>query len=142
MAQRQTGKGYIKKIDFVFYHEKDLRDAVNEFKLGTKSQGKNGSGIGDPTATQAMRNMMPLRYANIDGDMLEWPESWVRVIDATYGWCNNDQYIVAKDRYSGVDYRVSCAKLSISEKRYYLILDDVRHRASLCAVQYGLIKVC
>lgn len=142
MAQRQTKTWYIKKVDFVFYREKDIRDAVEEFRHGGKKQAEGGGGIGDPTAAQALRNVIPLRCANINGHMLEWPESWLQVIDATYGWCNQDRLIVAKDRYNDVDYRVTCAKLSIAQPQYYKLLRSVRNRAVLCAVQYGLIKVC
>ncbi|MBR3459146.1 MAG: hypothetical protein IKH16_13495 [Selenomonadaceae bacterium] len=140
--QRKTGNGYIRKIDFVFYNEKQIREAVLDARNRPRMPEQNGSGIGDPTASTAIRNVTPLRGVTVKGELLEWPEDWLRVVDATYAWCDNDRLIVARDRYSGVDYRLTCAKITISGKTYYNFLDDVRVYASLCAAQLGLIKVC
>jgi len=139
---RRTGQGYIRVIDFVFYNEKQIRLAVLATREDVPYVGKNGSGVGDPTASKAIRNATPLRSVMVGGEKLGWPEDWLRVIDATYSWCDNDRLIVAKDRYTGVDYRETCAKMSISEKTYYNFLGDIRVYASLCAAQLGLIKVC
>lgn len=143
MAQRQTGNGYFRKIDFVFYHAAEIRRAVDAAR--NDSGGKKaarGGGIGDPTAAAAMRNVTPLRFVEVGGARLEWPDDWLRVIDSTFAWCDRDRFIVAKDRYGGVDYRLTCAKLSISERSYYYMINDVRQFAAMCAAQLGVIKVC
>ena len=140
--QRRTGNGYIRKIDFVFYNEKKIREAVLDARNMPRSPGKNGSAIGDPTASIAIRNLSPLRKVTIQEEELEWPEAWLRVVDETYLRCNHDQMIVARDRYAGVDYRQTCTKLSISDATRRRLLDRVRQFASVCAAQLGLIKVC
>ncbi len=140
--QRKTGNGYIRKIDFVFYNEKQIREAVLDARNKPHMPGQNGSGIGDPTASAAIRNVTPIRKVNVKGELLEWPEDWLRVVDATYAWCDNDRLIVARDRYNGVDYRLTCAKIIIGKSQYFRLLDDARNYAALCAAQLGLIKVC
>lgn len=139
---RRTGQGYIRVIDFVFYNEKKIRLAVLAAREDVPYAGKSGSSVGDPTASKAIRNATPLRSVMVGGEKLEWPEDWLRVIDATYAWCDNDRLIVAKDRYTGVDYRETCAKLSIGTSQYFRLIDDARNHAALCAAQLGLIKVC
>ena len=128
----------------MFYNEKKIREAVLDARNQPRipGTGKKGSAIGDPTASAAIKNISPLRRATINGEALEWPEAWLRVIDETYVRCSHDQMIVARDRYAGVDYRQTCAKLSISDATRRRLLDSVRRFASMCAAQLGLIKVC
>ena len=141
MAQRRTGSEHIRKIEFVFYNERAIREAVAEARAGgCAPKGRNGSGVSDPTASAAIRNVTPLKSVKVRGEQLEQPEAWLRVVDAVYAWCDQDRLAVAKDRYSGIDYRETCANLSISDTTRRAMLQDVRHFASLCAVQMGLIK--
>ena len=140
MAQRRTGSEYIRKIDFVFYNEKRIKEAVLDARNAPRQAGRNGSGVGDPTASEAIRNATPIRSVRIGQSELERPEDWIRVVRVTYEWCDRDRLIVARDRYSGVDYRETCAKLCISDTTRRAMLQDVRHHASLCAAQLGLIN--
>lgn len=140
---RQTGTEYVRKIDFVFYHEREIREAVLDAREGAgKQAARNKNRIGDPTAARAIRNVTPLQSVRVRGTRLEWPEHWLQVVDAVYAWCAGDRLVVARDRYQGIDYADTCVKLSISTKTYYNLLDGVRQYAALCAVQLGVIKVC
>ena len=113
--QRMTGNGYMRKIDFVFYNEDAIRQAVLDAREGAGAQaGRGGGQVGDPTAARAMRNMTPLLSVRIRGDKLEWPEHWLKVVESTYSWCDGDRFIVAKDRYNNVDYADTCAKMCFS----------------------------
>lgn len=136
----RTGKGYIRKLEFVFHNEKAIREAVLDARNHHEKAGKNGSGIGDPTASQAIRNITPLRSVRIRDENLEWPEDWLRVVDATYAWCDMDRLVVAKDRYAGVDYKRTCAKLNISGPTYFNLLRDIRTHAAFCAANLQLIR--
>lgn len=135
----RKGKGYIRKVDFVFHNEKAIREAVLDARNCHEKTGKIG-GTGDPTASQAIRNITPLRDVMIWGEKLEWPEEWLRVINATYEWCDRDRLIIAKDRYAGVDYRKTCAKLSISATTYFNLLKEVHIHAAFCAANLQLIR--
>lgn len=148
---RYTGKGYVQVIDYIFFHESEIRKAVYEARHDIQREtlaagGGSGSHISNPTESEALRNITPLSKVTVgkgaSARELDNPELWLQVIDKTYEWCDHDQRIAAKDKYSGVDWRVTCAKLSIVQSTLSRLISDVRHRASLCAVQYGLIVVC
>lgn len=143
--QRRTGTEYVKKIDFVFYHEHEIREAVRDARASSTPQqngfrGKNH--ISNPTEAQALRNVTLLKQIKVCGRYLVYPEKWLKVIDAVYLWCDDDHRTVARDRYSGEDYRQTCAKLTIAEATYYNLLNEVRQYAALCAAQFGVIEVC
>lgn len=131
----------MRKIEFVFYNEAKIRAAVLDARNLPRATGRNGSRMPDPTASQAVRNATPLRSVIVGSERLEWPEAWLGVVDAVYRWCDHDRLIVARDRYSGVDYRETCAKLSISDTTRRRLLVEIRHYASLCASQEGLIRI-
>lgn len=139
---RRTGQGYIRVIDFVFYNEKKIRLAVLAAREDVPYAGKSGSGVGDPTASKAIRNATPLRSVMVGGEKLEWPEDWLRVIDATRAWCelDNEKQIVLNDMYEGVDYRHTCATLNISFTTLHRFRQEIRNHAALCAANLNLIR--
>lgn len=143
--QRRTGTEYVKKVDFVFYHEHEIREAVRDARASSTPQqggfrGKNH--ISNPTEAQALRNVTPIKQVRVCGEDLVWPENWLKVIDAVYLWCDDNHRSVARNRYSGEDYRQTCDRLHISDKTYYNLLNDVRNYAAVCAAQFGVIEVC
>ena len=153
MAQRQSKNReiYFRQIDFIFYREKQIRDAVFEKRttggsdLGTPMINLFSGTISDPTASKAIKNLTPLKFVTVkDGVIIKFPEKWLEVIDKTYNWCNRQQdcrYEVARRRYNGEDYRKTCLDLHISEATQRRLLEKVRIYATLQAVQAGLIKI-
>ena len=134
--------GYFKKIDFVFYNEKRIRQAVQDERCNRgEVVGRNRSGVGDPTASTAIRNLTPLRLVRIGDGTLEWPEHWLDVIKRTKEWAPHDCLIVGEDFYAGTDRSITMAKLTIAKTQYYYLLDEFKQHAALVAVQLGLIKV-
>ena len=152
MAQRQSKNReiYFRQVDFIFYREKQIRDAVFEKRNNNRDSSApiislfSGS-ISDPTASKAIKNLTPLKVVTItDGIIIKYPEKWLEVIDKTYRWAqrqNDLLYQAAKRRYSGEDYRKTCAALSISTSFFHQLLEKVRVYAALQAVQAGLIKI-
>ena len=136
MGQRQrisSNKPWIKKIDFIFYNEKEIRLAVLEARNTGKPlcevPSKNASGVSDPTARDAMYNLTPLPTVRINGQDLRLPERWLTVIDKTYAWAEADnklRYKVAKLKYSGENYKAICMECHISMKHQYLLLEKFR----------------
>ena len=151
MAQRQsrTRESYMREIDFVFYHEKKIREAVLKVRVSNSPAGvvcpSSSGNISDPTATQAVKNLMPLKFVVISsGEMIEYPKHWLEVIDKTYKYCSEQKDCraeVARRRYRHEDYRKSCAELYISKTTYHRLLELVKMYAALKAVQFGLITV-
>ena len=153
MAQRRTGRGedFMRTIDFVFYNERAIRDAVQKARMKSLLNSSflvrvgAASKLNDPTATLALRNLTPLAAVTInDGEIVERPESWLEVIDKTYNFCakcNDRRLEVAKRRYRREDYRKTCADLEISNTTRRRLLELVKIHAVLQAVQLGLIEV-
>ena len=151
MAQRQrkNRNTYFAKIDFMFYHEKELREAVLQARLESGGIGTirivNGNGTADPTARQAIKNLTPLAVVVIHGGhTVKLPEHWLIVIEKTYDWCKQQKdcrYEAARRRYDGEDYRKTCHDLNISNSTRRRLLELVQMYAALQAVQLGLIQV-
>ena len=89
MAQRQrSSEPYFRKIDFVFYNEAKIREAVAETRAddGRPHLPQNAE-FANPTATTAVKNLMPLKKVVLNGEQtLEYPERWLTVIDRTWAW--------------------------------------------------------
>ena len=152
MAQRQSKNRdyYFRQVEFIFYREKQIRDAVFEKRNNSRDSSApiislfSGS-ISDPTASSVIKNLTPLKTVTItDAVIIKYPEKWLEVIDKTYSWCKRQtdcRYEVARRRYNGDDYRKTCRDLHISETTNRRLLETVRTYAALHAVQAGLIKI-
>ena len=152
MAQRQrnggTNKPWIRKIDFVFYNEQEIRLAVLEARNAGRPlaevPSRNASGVSDPTARDAISNLSPVPVVRINEQELRLPERWLTVIDKTYAWAksqSDEHYEVARRRYHGEDYRVTCRALNIAKTTLHRIMDIVKMYASLQAAQSNLIYI-
>lgn len=154
MAQRQSNnrEKYFKQIDFIFYHEKQIRDAVKESRIDDVRDGSislfpiaSANSFSDPTASRALKNLTPLKSVLLkDGVIVKFPEKWLEVIDKTYSYCkmqNDCRYEVARRRYNNEDYRKTCIDLNVSNTTRRRLLELVQIYAALQAVQAGLIKV-
>ena len=151
MSQRQSQsrETYMRQIDFIFYREKEIREAVFRARSKTTLSGTfrlvNAGGIPDPTAIEAVRNLTPLKSVILnDGEKIENPERWLEVIEKTYKNCATQKDCrleVARRRYKREDYRKTCEDLNISDSTRRRLLELVKMYAALQAVQLGLIKV-
>lgn len=143
--ERREKRLYIRQIEYVMYHEGAIREAIREAREYTAApEIRNGSGLSDPTASAAIRAIMPLKSVEVMGEELKNPERWVEVVDKAYGWSRRQEdyvYEVARRRYRGEFYRKTCRELAISESLYYGTIERFRIYAALQAVQLGLIRV-
>ena len=143
--QRQNGKPYIRKIDFVFYNESEIRDLIfDERNRVSVPELRNGSGISDPTARDAINNLSPIPSVTIAGQELKWPERWIVVVDKTYNWAklnNKLKLKVAKMKYKGENFRKINAICHISTAYQYLLLENFRKYAAYVAKELGLLKI-
>ena len=148
--QRQKKKkfAYFGQVDFVFYREEDIREAVARARLESGHFGglvvASSNTFTDPTARQAVKILTPVAAVMIDGRTVKRPESWLEVVDKTYKWSKTQKdcrYEIARRRYSGEDYRKTCRDLSISDSMRRRLFEFVQMYATLQAVQLGLIQV-
>ena len=147
--QRKNRNSYFGKVDFIFYSERDIREAVTQARLsvgnGNGMVAANKNGFSDPTANQAVKNLSPLEKVTIRGEhVIQKPEKWLEVIEKTYSWCKkqkDNRFEVAKRRYEGEDYRKTCRELNLSNSTRRRLLEYVQIYATLQAVQLGLIQI-
>lgn len=145
MQYKRTRDEYIEKVDFMFYHEADIKKAVRERRMDSGHTGKATAGksgyISDPTAQEAIRNVTPIKSIWVKDTKVLHPEKWLYVIRATYEHLDNIQSKVARSRYHGENYQDTCIKLCISSSTYARIMAETRMYAAACAAQFGLVKI-
>ena len=143
MIQRQDSRPYIRKIDFVFYHEDEIRQAVLDAREDAMEiSPRNGSGISDPTAYEAILNLSPIPFVLIEGVKLEHPELWLNVIDKTYAWYKRQpglHYEIARRWYGNEFYLKTCRELNICQATISNLMKDVRWYAIAVAAHFHLI---
>ena len=152
--QRRSRDKNVRAFEFMMRSERKIRDAVEEMRASKKGRtGRTPTGhayISDPTAGEAIRNAEELHFVEIEGGgRVEWPERWLRVIDAVRAWCEFS-YLrreILRRRYNGESWTKTCAEIKISRDRYLSetkyreILRSIRSYALQCAAQMQVIKV-
>lgn len=145
-GQRTTLDATTRKVESMFYREKEIRKAVADARLDSGTGGHTGGGghawVSDPTAIQGMKMATPLKSVTLwDGAVVHQPEQWLAVIDATYNSMDALQRKAVRMRYTGESYTKISDTLHISRNVYYAILDDARKFAVAAACQYKLVTV-
>lgn len=142
--QMSADSTYMKKIDYIFYKEAEIREQVLELKKKVAhNEIRNASSLSDPTAAEAIRNIMPVTAVVIDERILKYPEHWLEVVDLTKKQCRKwgeTFYGILRGRYSGEDFKETCARFSISVDFYYRTLEKIRNYAALWAAWFHLIS--
>ena len=131
---RQSKKAWIRKIDFVFYNEAEIRLLVKEARSKLEEHAiKRSGGTADPTAREAISNLTPVKSITLKGKELSRPEDWLQVIDNSYDWARkqgNPRYIIAKLKYIGEDYRLISMKCHVSIRFQYALIENFRRYAT------------
>lgn len=146
LPRNSRAEGYVKKIEYVLFNREKIIEEVTETKLRRiYPEVKAQSGQGDPTATEAFKNLTPLESVVVDNQILYKPEQWLDVADKTFNWCQSSGDIFSKiyiDRYDNKKYFVqTITQLEIGVDTYYKILGKIRTRAALIAAWHHLINV-
>ena len=146
--QRKARDGKIRKIEFAFYNERKIRDAVTEARAGGSrhdgAAGGNSSHISKPTENAAIRLAVELPFVTLDnGGTVELPERWLAVIDAVRAWCASDAVRagIFRRRYGGEEARAVQTAMGISVDTYKHSLLQIRQFAVACAAQAQVVKV-
>ena len=147
--QRKARDGKIRKIEFTFYNERKIRDAVTEARAaGSRHDGaarsSNPSHISKPTENAAIRAAVELPFVTLDdGGTVELPERWLSVIDAVRAWCASDAVRagIFKRRYGGEGAVAVQKNMGISESTYRYTLSQIRDFAVMCAAQAQVVRV-
>ena len=143
MQRLTAAEPHLKFIEYILYNEAAIREAVEEARLHLpKYEIRNDNAIGDPTASEVIKNLMPVKLIVLDGRKIYHPEKWLEVIDKTRQYCakHGELYTeIFKSRYGSVYYAHTCELLNINDNKFYRILEKIRHYASLQAAYHHLI---
>ena len=152
--QRRSRDRHVRTWEFMIRNEKKIREAVAEARAskGGRSGGA-ASGhcfIPDPTAKEAIRHVDEIPCVELDGGgLVEWPERWLRVIDAVRSWCESNflRREILRRRYAGESWVTTCAEITAShgkhltESRYRRVLAGICNFAVRCAAQMQVVKI-
>ncbi len=145
-------------IEFVFYHEKEIKQAVFEKREDgcLPKTGGGGSGhcrVSDPTAQNAIRKALEVPAVIIEygaktcgrrnSITLRHPEKWLKVIQYTRDYFNGTASgALFKMRYSECLTReeIIC-KIKIRKSQYHAMIANVMRFAEGAATGLGLIVV-
>lgn len=152
--QRRSRDKNVRAFEFMMRSERKIREAVEEARASKKSRtGRTPTGhayIPDPTAGEAIRNAEELHFVEIEGGgRIEWPERWLRVIDAVRAWCEPIpiRREILRRRYSGEGWVKTCAEIKtaegrhLSESKYHRIVMGICNYAVKCAAQMQVVKI-
>lgn len=141
MTQSETP--YMKKIEYIFYNEAQIRELVTEAKNKVAlSEIRNSSHLSDPTAAEAIRNLTPITAVVIDNQVLKYPEYWLEVVERTRHWCRERGelfYKILRAKYCRESKNKICTELEISADYFGRTVDKIRNYAALWAAWYRLI---
>lgn len=130
---RQSRDKVIRRIEFVFYHEREIETAVTEERDDPKhrhsimsvSEGKK-----DPTLQIVLRALTPIARVKFGNHELEKPEEWLEVVKQTYSRAEGIERELGKSRYrKGENYQKFCLSKHISKSEYYRVLERFRLKA-------------
>lgn len=146
--QRRSRDKNVRTVEYMIRNEKKIREAVEEARMCKRGRtGGATSGhcyIPDPTAGEAIRHAEELSFVDLEGGgRVEWPERWLRVIEAVKAWCEPDgvRREILRRRYAGENYLATCSATHISERLYHFVLKDIRSYALQCAAQMQVVKI-
>ena len=145
-------------IEFVFYHEKDIKQAVFERREDGCLPKTGGGGSGhcftnDRTAQEAIRRILDVPAVVIEygaktcgrrnSITLRHPEKWLKVIQYTRDYFNGTASgALFKMRYAECLTRQEiCENLKINKPRYFAMLGSVIKFAEGAAVGLGLLNI-
>lgn len=145
-------------IEFVFYHEKEIKQAVFEKREDGCLPKTGGSGSGhcftnDRTAQEAIRRILDVPAVVIEygaktcgrrnSITLRHPEKWLSVVHFTREYFNGTASgALFKMRYAECLTRQEiCENLKINKPRYFAMLGSVIKFAEGAAVGLGLLNI-
>lgn len=148
-------------IEFVLMHEEEIKTAVVEARLDSGSKGERvggkGSHIGNPTASNAIRNAMGVPSVRIAYGpkmagmqavkLIKNPEKWLKVASAVRSFYSADgtaseteQEFFAR-RYVKQEYwKDTCAAMNMKRDTYYAMKASAIRTTELYAVFYGALS--
>ena len=141
---KQSRDKVIRRIEFVFYHEREIETAVTEERADPTPRHSILSvreGKKDPTLQIVLRELTPLPRVKFGNHELERPEEWLEAIEQTYSRAEGIERELGKSRYRRKEnYQKFCIRKRISKSEYYRILEKFRVKAIVETARKYLIE--
>ena len=142
MVENDRIESYIRSI---FRLEDEIRLAVVEAKM-VQRRGMTGGGghavVSDPTAAAATRHLSELRTVRVGERIIKKPETWLRVIAATYKLAPVREREIMRKHYAGSKFTKEFAKeFGYEPSTLYAFRKNFEWRAVAVACQLGVLAV-
>lgn len=127
------------------YHE--IRKAVIEARLEQKrrsgaAERRSVGYISDPTQTEALKNLTPLKSVEIPGGTVKQPEAWVEVINNVMASIDReDQQLISAAFWEFRTWTGAIDKLKMNKMTYYRRRDQLIAIFAIAAASRGLIRL-
>ena len=127
------------------YH--NIRKAVFEKRLEMKRKSgaperRSQGFVSDPTQTEALKNLTPLKSVNIPGGEVQAPEAWLAAIDKVMGKLeHHDQRIIEVSFWEHHTWQASVEALNMDKMTYYRRRDKLMTLFAIECAARGLIQI-
>jgi len=146
MIKNPERKRAYKRIEWMFRHWRKLERAVLEAREDRPRNqnigGGHGGYVSDPTASTAIRNITPIKFVEVDDELVRQPERWLSLMEHVYSQCSDVEKQVFHKRYfERVNPTRTAIDLYMAETTYFDLLNGIKSYAVEVALQDGLITI-
>lgn len=141
------GEGALRSVRWHIANYHNIRKAVCEKRLEMKrrsgaSERRSQGFVSDPTQTEALKNLTPLKSVNIPGGEAQQPEAWLAAIDKVMGKLeHHDQRIIEVSFWEHHTWQASVDALNMDKMTYYRRRDKLMTLFAIECAARGLIQI-
>ena len=141
------GEGALRSVRWHIANYHNIRKAVYEKRLEMKRKSgaperRSQGFVSDPTQTEALKNLTPLKSVNIPGGEVQAPEAWLTAIDKVMGKLeHHDQRIIEVSFWEHHTWQASVDALNMDKMTYYRRRDKLMTLFAIECAARGLIQI-
>lgn len=141
------GEGALRSVRWHIANYHNIRKAVFEKRLEMKRKSgaperRSQGFVSDPTQTEALKNLTPLKSVNIPGGEVQAPEAWLAAIDKVMGKLeHHDQRIIEVSFLEHHTWQASVEALNMDKMTYYRRRDKLMTLFAIECAARGLIQI-
>lgn len=141
------GEGALRSVRWHIANYHNIRKAVFEKRLEMKRKSgaperRSQGFVSDPTQTEALKNLTPLKSVNIPGGEVQAPEAWLAAIDKVMGKLeHHDQRIIEVSFWEHHTWQASVEALNMDKMTYYRRRDKLMTLFAIECAARGLIQI-
>lgn len=141
------GEGALRSVRWHIANYHNIRKAVYEKRLEMKRRSgaperRSQGFVSDPTQTEALKNLTPLRMVTISGGEVQKPEAWIAAIDKVMSMLDHhDQRIIEVSFWEHHTWQASVDALHMDKMTYYRRRDKLMTLFAIECAARGLIRI-